>query len=119
MSTGYFEFDAISLLQKLYLINCVLLLSFIIPIVKFAAPLIYHFLPCACQTGLRQFCRGLLWYSLLAGYFIIRWLILPLLRRITPFVDDVISSLTGYCREVLEYFHCDTNFINQLILIGV
>ena len=116
---GYFEFDASSLLQKLYLINCCLLLTFVIPIIKIAAPLVYHSLPSGCQNGLSQFCSGLLWYSLLAGCFITRWLVLPLLRTITPPVADAITSWAGYYHAVMEYLHYATNFINHLILLGM
>ena len=115
---GYFEFDDSSLLQKLYLINCGLLLSLIFLIIKFTAPLIYHSLPCAFQNGFRQFYGSLLWYSLLAGCFITRWLVLPILQMITPLVADIITPLTGYCHGVLEYLHYGTNFVNRSILLG-
>jgi hypothetical protein len=116
---GYFEFDASSLLQKLYLINCGLLLSLVIPIIKIAAPLVYHSLPYACQNTLSLFYSGLLWYFLLAGSFVTRWLILPLLWTITPLVDDAITSWAGYYHAVLEYLSYGTNFINRLILLGM
>ena len=109
---GLFKFEDSTLLQVL---NCGLILTWILPTVKIASPLVYQLLPC---DMLRQFCSGLPRYFWLGGHFIGQWLFLPTLWSITPLVVDVITLLWLNCLDLFQHLCYGASFIHWLMFPG-
>ena len=117
----FIDLDYSSQLQKLYLFNCGLLLTLIVPIVKIVSPLMYQSLPQPLKSVIKEFYGGLSWYLLVFVCHVIRWLILPMLPIVTPFVVALVTLLKLTCLDhyLFQYLCFGACVLHSLVPLGI